>query len=176
MQQQPAPPMPPSVVHLVAPNSVCASTPIASAHRHSCFPSPIAPSSPPNPAALPDYVIQLPNQVTECTDYVTGRFVYRKGQLVPTSLDLYLALEYCDQVGGCVAARKLSGSWPGSCWKHGEAAVKQLPNSQEAARKPPGSCPQNLLPCFGDLTGSPQSWPLPPPTTNSWLFPLAPAH
>ena len=28
-----------------------------------------------------------------------GAFVYRKGQLVPTSLDLYLALEFCDQVG-----------------------------------------------------------------------------
>ena len=29
----------------------------------------------------------------------TGRLVMRRGQLVPTSLDLYLALEYCDQVG-----------------------------------------------------------------------------
>eukprot|EP00879_Flechtneria_rotunda_P008475 GHRR01008879.1.p1 GENE.GHRR01008879.1~~GHRR01008879.1.p1 ORF type:complete len:383 (+),score=100.07 GHRR01008879.1:588-1736(+) len=27
----------------------------------------------------------------------TGRYVYRKGSLVSTSLDLYLALEYCDQ-------------------------------------------------------------------------------
>ncbi|KAI8472325.1 MAG: kinase-like domain-containing protein [Monoraphidium minutum] len=27
----------------------------------------------------------------------SGRFVYRKGALVPTSLDLYLALEFCDQ-------------------------------------------------------------------------------
>ncbi|KIZ01795.1 hypothetical protein MNEG_6170 [Monoraphidium neglectum] len=31
----------------------------------------------------------------------SGRFVYRKGQLVPTSLDLYLALEYCEQVRFC---------------------------------------------------------------------------
>ncbi|WIA12477.1 hypothetical protein OEZ85_012512 [Tetradesmus obliquus] len=27
----------------------------------------------------------------------TGRYMYRKGALVPTSLDLYLALEFCDQ-------------------------------------------------------------------------------
>lgn len=26
-----------------------------------------------------------------------GRYMYRKGALVPTSLDLYLALEFCDQ-------------------------------------------------------------------------------
>lgn len=27
----------------------------------------------------------------------TGRYMYKGGKLVPTSLDLYLALEYCDQ-------------------------------------------------------------------------------
>jgi hypothetical protein len=26
-----------------------------------------------------------------------GRYMYKGGKLVPTSLDLYLALEYCDQ-------------------------------------------------------------------------------
>lgn len=29
----------------------------------------------------------------------TGRFLYRRGRLVPTSYDIYLALEYCDQAG-----------------------------------------------------------------------------
>jgi mitogen-activated protein kinase 1/3 len=27
----------------------------------------------------------------------SGRYMYRQGALVPTSLDLYLALEFCDQ-------------------------------------------------------------------------------
>jgi hypothetical protein len=40
------------------------------------------------------------NAVYFCVMSATGRFVYRKGALVPTSLDLYLALEYCDQ-GEC---------------------------------------------------------------------------
>jgi hypothetical protein len=31
--------------------------------------------------------------------WCTGRYMYKGGKLVPTSLDLYLALEYCDQGG-----------------------------------------------------------------------------
>lgn len=39
--------------------------------------------------------------------------MYRRGQLVPTSLDLYLALEYCDQVttGDTWMTPALGGVW-----------------------------------------------------------------
>lgn len=32
-----------------------------------------------------------------CCVPAAGRYMYKGGKLVPTSLDLYLALEYCDQ-------------------------------------------------------------------------------
>lgn len=32
-----------------------------------------------------------------CAVFAAGRYMYKGGKLVPTSLDLYLALEYCDQ-------------------------------------------------------------------------------
>lgn len=53
--------------------------------------NPRAPAHPLAPACAP-----APPRPAACPP---GRCVYRRGQLVPTSLDLYLALEYCDQVG-----------------------------------------------------------------------------
>lgn len=35
-----------------------------------------------------------------CVPHPAGRYVYKGGKLVATSLDLYLALEYCDQGAG----------------------------------------------------------------------------
>lgn len=45
------------------------------------------------------HMYRIPHTVC-CVPHPAGRYMYKGGKLVATSLDLYLALEYCDQGAG----------------------------------------------------------------------------